>query len=87
MNWRSSKTWKLRPKGGFDEGLKKNPLDLSMGRSQRLNELDHPRFFSTEHHIELLRENKQEHYVPVGIEIEGYTVTSFYDKVVKISLE
>ncbi|PEQ96359.1 hypothetical protein CN481_01760 [Bacillus sp. AFS006103] len=34
MNWRSSKTWKPRPKGGFDEGLKKNPLDLSMGRSQ-----------------------------------------------------
>jgi hypothetical protein len=53
----------------------------------RLNELDHPRFFSTEHHIELSRENKQEHYVPVWIEIEGYTVTSFYDKVVKISLE
>ncbi|SMQ63559.1 hypothetical protein SAMN05444673_0854 [Bacillus sp. OV166] len=53
----------------------------------RVNELDHPRFFSTEHHIELSRENKQEQYVPVGIEIEGYTVTSFYDKVVKISLE
>jgi hypothetical protein len=34
MNRKSSKTWKLRLKGSFDEGLKKNPLDLSMGRSQ-----------------------------------------------------
>jgi hypothetical protein len=34
MNWRSSKTWKLRLKGFYDEGFKKNPLDLSMGRSQ-----------------------------------------------------
>jgi hypothetical protein len=34
MNRRSSKTWKPRLKGDFDEGLKKNPLDLSMGRSQ-----------------------------------------------------
>jgi hypothetical protein len=35
MNWRSSNPWKPRPKGGFDEGLKKNPLDLSIGRSQK----------------------------------------------------
>ncbi|EKN66387.1 hypothetical protein BABA_16022 [Neobacillus bataviensis LMG 21833] len=49
----------------------------------RQNELDQPRFFSTEHHIELSRENKQEQYVPVGIVIEGYTVTSFYDKEVE----
>jgi hypothetical protein len=52
----------------------------------RLNELDHPRFFSTEHHIEMSLGNENEQYIPVGIEIEGYTVTSFYDKVVGISL-
>jgi hypothetical protein len=34
MNWRRYKTWMLWLKGNFDEGLKKNPLDLSMGRSQ-----------------------------------------------------
>ncbi|MEH7374027.1 hypothetical protein [Neobacillus drentensis] len=29
-----NRTWKPRPKGSFDEGLKENTLDLSMGRSQ-----------------------------------------------------
>ncbi|WHY86966.1 DUF5643 domain-containing protein [Neobacillus novalis] len=53
----------------------------------RQNELDHPRMYSTEHHIEFSGENNQELNVPVGIEIEGYTVTSFYDKVVSISLD
>ncbi|MFJ5717946.1 DUF5643 domain-containing protein [Neobacillus sp. NPDC093127] len=53
----------------------------------RQNELDHPRMFSTEHHIEFSGENNQEPNVPVGIEIEGYTVTSFYDKTVRISLK
>jgi hypothetical protein len=49
----------------------------------RLNELDHPRMFSTEHHIEFSGGNN----VPVGIEIEGYTITKFYDKVIGISLD
>ncbi|CAH2716599.1 hypothetical protein BACCIP111895_03786 [Neobacillus rhizosphaerae] len=49
----------------------------------RQNELDHPRMFSTEHHIEFSGGNN----VPVGVEIEGYKVTSFYDKVVGISLD
>jgi hypothetical protein len=53
----------------------------------RQNELDHPRMFSTEHHIEFSGENNQEPNVPVGIEIEGYSITSFYDKVVRISLD
>ncbi len=49
----------------------------------RQNELDHPRMFSTEHHNEFSGGNN----VPAWIEIEGYKVTSFYDKVVGISLD
>lgn len=53
----------------------------------RLNELEQPRFFSTQHHIELSREDQDREMIPVGMEIEGYQTTSFYDQVVDISLE
>jgi hypothetical protein len=52
----------------------------------RLNELKNPRFFSTEHKIELSR-NDKEPFIPVRIEIEGYSVTTFDNQVVKISLD
>lgn len=53
----------------------------------RLNEMEQPRFFSTHHQIELSTEDEKEPYVPVGIEIEGYSITSFYDQVIEISLD
>ncbi|MER2090570.1 MAG: DUF4179 domain-containing protein [Sporosarcina sp.] len=53
----------------------------------RLNNLVNPRFYSTEHHIELSTEDNEEYFVPVGLEIEGYTTTSFYNKVIEISLD
>lgn len=53
----------------------------------RLNDLQNPRFFSTEHQIELSTNDKKEHFVPVGIEIEGYTVTSYYHEIIEVSLD
>ncbi|MET3319520.1 UNVERIFIED_ORG: hypothetical protein ABIC97_002616 [Peribacillus simplex] len=53
----------------------------------RLNDLEQPRFFSTEHHIELSRDDKKEHFVPVGIEIEGYTITSFSNQIIELPLK
>jgi len=53
----------------------------------RLNELEHPRFFPTEHHIELYRDDKEGDFVPAVLEIEGYSVTSFYDDIIDISFE
>jgi hypothetical protein len=53
----------------------------------RLNDLENPRFFSTEHQIELSTDDKKKHFVPVEIEIEGYSVTIFYDDIIEISLE
>ncbi|MET3658037.1 DUF4179 domain-containing protein [Sporosarcina psychrophila] len=53
----------------------------------RLNELEHPRFFSTEHHIQLYRDDKEGDFVPAVLEIEGYSVTSFYDDIIEISFE
>jgi len=53
----------------------------------RLNELEHPRFFSTEHQIELHRDDKEGDFVPAVLEIEGYSVTSFYEDIIEISFE
>ena len=52
----------------------------------RLNELEQPRFFSTHHQIELSTNDEKEPFVPIGIEIEGYSITTFYDQVIEIPL-
>jgi hypothetical protein len=53
----------------------------------RLNELENPRFFSTEHQIELSRDDQEGDYVPIKLAIEGYRTTLIYNKAVDISLE
>ncbi len=53
----------------------------------RLHELQQPRLFSTEHQIELYRDDQQGDFIPTILEIEGYTVTSFYDEVIDIRLD
>ncbi|WP_442598847.1 DUF4179 domain-containing protein [Neobacillus sp. D3-1R] len=53
----------------------------------RLNSINQPRFFSSEHHIEMVSEDKEDIFIPVQFDIEGYTKTSFSDKKVKISLD
>lgn len=53
----------------------------------RLNELEQPRFFSTEHQIELSRDDQLGDMIPIRIVIEGYRTTSFYDQAVEIILE
>lgn len=53
----------------------------------RLHELQQPRLFSTEHQIVLYRDDQQGDFIPTTLEIEGYTVTSFYDEVIEISLD
>ena len=53
----------------------------------RLNELEQPRFFSTHHQIELSTDDEKEPFVPIGIEIEGYSITTFYDQVIEIPLD
>ncbi len=53
----------------------------------RLNELENPRFFSTEHHIELSREDQEGDYVQIRLTIEGYRTTLIYNKAVDISLD
>ncbi|WP_318614550.1 DUF4179 domain-containing protein [Sporosarcina sp. YIM B06819] len=53
----------------------------------RLQELQQPRIFSTEHQIELYRDDQPGDFIPTTLEIEGYTVTSFYDKVIDIPLD
>ncbi|MFJ7746844.1 DUF4179 domain-containing protein [Peribacillus sp. NPDC097295] len=52
----------------------------------RLNELEQPRFFPTHHQIELSTDDEKEPFVPIGIEIEGYSSTAFYDQVIEIPL-
>ena len=52
----------------------------------RLHELSKPKFFSTHHHITAYRDDGQE-FVPTTLAIEGYTVTTFYDEKIVISLE
>ncbi|MGE7119055.1 DUF4179 domain-containing protein [Peribacillus sp. NPDC046944] len=53
----------------------------------RLNELEQPRFFSTDHQIELSTDDGKEPFAPIGIEIEGYSITTFYDQVIEIPLD
>ncbi|KAA0966923.1 DUF4179 domain-containing protein [Sporosarcina sp. ANT_H38] len=53
----------------------------------RFHDLKNPIFFSTEHHVELSREDNKENFVPAWIEIEGYSETSFYDEIIEISLD
>ncbi|MGE7603436.1 DUF5643 domain-containing protein [Peribacillus sp. NPDC097675] len=53
----------------------------------RLNELEQPRFFSTDHQIKLSTDDEKEPFVPIGIEIEGYSMTTFYDQVIEIPLD
>ncbi|MFC5587451.1 DUF4179 domain-containing protein [Sporosarcina soli] len=65
------------------DGMKYKAMDYFY----RLNELENPRFFSTEHHIELSREDQKGDYIPIGIEIEGYRITSIYDNIVEITLD
>lgn len=52
----------------------------------RLHELQQPRLFSTEHQIELYRDDQQGDFIPTILEIEGYTITSFYDDVIDLQL-
>lgn len=53
----------------------------------RLHELQQPRIFSTEHQIELSRDDQPGDFIPATLDIEGYTVTSFYDDVIEIRLD
>ncbi|MCH1626861.1 DUF4179 domain-containing protein [Ferdinandcohnia quinoae] len=55
----------------------------------RLNELDQPRFFSTEHHISLGEAGPMngDKVIPTKLVIEGYTTTIFTDEVIKINLD
>lgn len=53
----------------------------------RLNGLEQPRFFSTDHYIELSSDDKQESFIPYEIEIEGYTNTLYLDQTIEISLD
>lgn len=53
----------------------------------RLHELQQPRLFSTEHQIELYRDDQQGDFIPTMLEIEGYSVTSFCDEVIEIPLD
>ena len=59
----------------------------SMDIFYRLHELQQPRLFSTEHQIELYRDDQAGDFIPATLEIEGYTVTSFYDDVIEIRLD
>ena len=54
----------------------------------RMNELEDPVFYSTEHHIELVsRYDSEEEVIPVRLAVDGYRTTVFYDRVVEIPLE
>ena len=53
----------------------------------RMNEWEQPRFFSTDHQIELSTDDGKEPFVPIEIEIEGYSITTFYDQVIEIPLD
>ncbi|MFJ7935912.1 DUF4179 domain-containing protein [Sporosarcina sp. NPDC096371] len=53
----------------------------------RLHELEQPRLYPTEHHVELYRDDQQGDYIPTTLEIEGYSFTLFYNKGIDISLD
>lgn len=53
----------------------------------RLHELEQPRFFPTKHSIEAYHDDQEEDFVPTTLAIEGYTVTTFYDEEITITLE
>lgn len=53
----------------------------------RKNELEQPKFFSTEHRVEMSGEGQTGQVIPVGIEIEGYTTSVYTDKKIEITLD
>ncbi|RHW39139.1 DUF4179 domain-containing protein [Neobacillus notoginsengisoli] len=53
----------------------------------RTDELKEPKFFSTQHRIELTESEKNQSFIPEALQIEGYTQTQYINKKIKIKLK
>ncbi|CEG28819.1 DUF5643 domain-containing protein [Bacillus sp. B-jedd] len=64
-------------------GMKYNAADYM----PRIDELEEPIFYSTEHQIELAASGQNQKFIPDAIQIHGYSKTQYINKEIKVNLK